>query len=87
MAQSWGSRSRTPSTGCVTLCGAGSPANVDTKKRALSGLIGLGVGMRMSNDLEVRVDFDHFGGVHHQVDLTEFKAGYDVMSVSLKITF
>ncbi|MDA1117702.1 MAG: hypothetical protein O2979_06780 [Proteobacteria bacterium] len=53
----------------------------------MSGLIGLGVGMRMSNDLEVRVDFDHFGGVHHQVDLTEFKAGYDVMSVSLKITF
>lgn len=72
---------------CVSLCGTGTPSNVDTKELGLSGLIGLGVGMRMSNDLEVRVDFDHFGSVHHKVDLTKFTTGYDIMSVSLKITF
>ena len=73
--------------GCVALCGTGTPANVDTKKRGLSGLIGLGVGTTMSEDLEIRVDFDHFGGVHHQIDVTQFKEAYDVLSVSLKITF
>lgn len=72
---------------CVSLCGTGTPSNVDTKARGLSGLIGLGVGMRMSEDLEIRVDLDHFGSVHHKVDLTKFTTGYDVMSVSLKITF
>ncbi len=43
--------------------------------------------MRMSEDLEIRVDFDHFGAVHHKVENLKFTEPYDVMSVSLKITF
>lgn len=72
---------------CASSCGVGTPANVDTKKRGISGTIGLGIGALITQNLSMRVDFDHFGDVRHQVDFTEFNESYDVFSVSLQLRF
>ena len=61
--------------------------NVDTTKRGLSGTIGLGIGALITQNLSMRIDFDHIGDVKHQVDRTEFNDGYDVFSVNLQLRF
>lgn len=72
---------------CASSCGAGTPANVDSNKRGISGTIGLGIGAKLSQAISVRVDFDHFGDVHHRVDFTEFNESYDVLSASVQVLF
>lgn len=72
---------------CASSCGIGTPANVDTKKRGVSGTIGLGIGAKLSQAFSVRLDFDHFGAVKHQVDFTEFNEAYDVLSASVQVLF
>jgi len=72
---------------CASLCGSGTPANVDTKKRGTSGTIGIGIGAKITQALSMRVDFDHFGSVKHQVDATEFNESYDVLSANLQLLF
>lgn len=75
---------------CASLCGTGTTPgllNVSSRKRGTSGTIGLGVSARLSEDFSMRIDFDHFGSVHHQVDLTEYRDSYDVLSVSLQVLF
>jgi hypothetical protein len=75
---------------CVSLCGTGTTPgllNVSSKRRGVSGTFGLGVSAKLSEDFSLRVDFDHFGSVHHQVDLTEYRDAYDVLSASLQLQF
>lgn len=72
---------------CASLCGSGTPANLDTRKRGISGTIGLGIGARITQALSMRVDFDHFGDVKHRVDFTEFNESYDVLSANLQLLF
>lgn len=72
---------------CASSCGIGVPLNVDTTKRGVSGTIGLGIGALITQNLSMRMDFDHFGDVNHQVDLTQFKESYDVFSVNLQLRF
>lgn len=59
----------------------------DTKKRGTSGMIGLGVGAPLTQNLSMRVDFDHFGNVKHGVGNNEYNESYDVFSVNLQLRF
>lgn len=59
----------------------------DTKTRGVSGTIGVGVGAKLSDNLSMRVDFDHFGSVKHAVGPNEYNDSYDVLSVSLQALF
>jgi hypothetical protein len=72
---------------CASSCGLGTPANVNTRYRGVAGTIGLGIGAKITQALSMRVDFDHFGNVKHQVDLTEFNESYDVLSANLQLLF
>jgi opacity protein-like surface antigen len=75
---------------CVSLCGptvTPGLANVNTRYRGVAGTIGLGIGAKITQALSMRVDFDHFGNVKHQVDLTEFNESYDVLSANLQLLF
>ncbi|MEX2241590.1 MAG: outer membrane beta-barrel protein [Burkholderiales bacterium] len=69
------------------LQGCGVAPLVDTKKRGTSGLLGLGLGAKLGQSAEVRIDFDHFGSVHHAVGTTEYKDSYDILSVNLVLLF
>jgi hypothetical protein len=72
---------------CISLCGTGNPVLADTKKRGTSGLLGLGIGALLWRDAMIRMDYEHFGGVHHQISTTEYTDGYDMLSVSLQFNF
>ena len=72
------------------LQGCGAPL-VDAKKRGTSGILGIGMGARLARGLEVRIEFDHFGSVHHAVGTTagniEYKESYDILSANLVLLF
>lgn len=68
-------------------CATQSPPGVNTKKRGMSGLFGLGVGAKMGQNVLMRIDFEHFGNVHHQIGNTEYGDGYDILSVNLQFNF
>ena len=68
---------------CATL----SPVGVNTKKRGTSGLLGLGIGARLGQNVIMRVDFEHFGNVHHQIGTFAYNDGYDIFSVSAQFNF
>lgn len=72
---------------CASDCGLGTPANVNSRYRGVAGTIGFGIGAKITQALSMRVDFDHFGNVKHQVDRTEFNEPYDVLSASLQLLF
>jgi hypothetical protein len=72
---------------CVSLCGTGTPTLANTKKRGQSGLVGLGVGARMAQNLQMRMDCEHIGNVHQAVSLQEYRDAYDMFSVSLQFNF
>jgi len=69
---------------CLQLCGG---TFVDTKKRGTSGMLGIGMGVRLAPGLSVRIDFDHFGSVHHAIGTTEYKDSYDIFSANLLLQF
>ena len=69
---------------CLQVCGG---TFVDAKKRGTSGLLGIGFGARLGQNVMVRIDHDHFGGVHHAVGNTEYKDSYDILSVNLQVNF
>jgi hypothetical protein len=60
---------------------------IDAKKRGTSGLVGLGFGARLGQGAEARIDFDHFGSVHHAIGNFEDKHSYDILSVNLVLLF
>ncbi len=72
---------------CNGPCVAATPPLADTKKRGVSGLLGLGLGARAGQNFIVRIDYEHFGSVHHQVGTFEYTDGYDMLSVSLQLHF
>lgn len=72
---------------CVSLCGTGTPPLVNSWKRGVSGLLGLGMGAQLTQDLAMRIDYEHFGAVHHQVSNTGYKSPYDMLSVSVQFSF
>ena len=72
---------------CISLCGTGNPVLADTLKRGTSGLLGLGIGAQLWRDAMMRMDYEHFGGVHHQISTGEYTDGYDMLSVSLQFNF
>lgn len=73
---------------CNGACTAGlGPPLSDTKKRGTSGLLGLGLGAKLGQDIMMRVDYEHFGTVHHQVGTFAYNAGYDIFSVSVQFNF
>jgi hypothetical protein len=45
------------------------------------------MGARLGQSVEGRIDFDHFGSVHHAVGNIEYKESYDILSVNLVILF
>jgi opacity protein-like surface antigen len=69
---------------CLSACTSLLP---DTKKRGVSGTIGLGIGAKLTQALSMRVDFDHFGSVKHAVGTTEYNESYDVLSANLQLLF
>lgn len=69
---------------CLQICNA---TVFDAKKRGTSGMWGLGVGARLAQNFQMRVDFEHFGSVQHQVGDTGYKDSYDVFSVNFVLTY
>ncbi|MEX0638385.1 MAG: outer membrane beta-barrel protein [Burkholderiales bacterium] len=72
---------------CISLCGTGNPVLADTEKRGISGLLGVGLGARLGRNVLVRIDYEHFGNVHHQISTTEYTDAYDLLSFSLQFNF
>ena len=72
---------------CISLCGTGNPVLADTKKRGTSGLLGIGLGARIGQNVLARIDYEHFGSVHHQISTTEYTDGYDIFAVSVQFNF
>ncbi|MEO8719350.1 MAG: outer membrane beta-barrel protein [Burkholderiales bacterium] len=69
-------------------CGTGGPpALANTTKRGVSGVLGLGLGARLWREIELRIDYDHFGAVHHQLSNFGYKNPYDILSVSMQFNF
>ena len=71
----------------AAVCAASTPVMVNTKTRGVSGMLGIGISANLAKDVAVRVDFEHIGSVHEAVGSTEFKDGYDFLSVGLQFTF
>ena len=72
---------------CTAQCGALSPTNIDTKKNGLSGVWGLGVGIRVARNFEIRSDWEHFGSVHEAISTLNYHSGFDLLSFSAQLNF
>ena len=72
---------------CVSSCGTGTPANVDTETDNLSGMWALGFGSRLTQNIEARMDWEHVGSFHHAVSTTTYKESVDMFTVSLQFGF
>lgn len=68
-------------------CAASIPVTVNTKNRGVSGMLGIGISANLAKDVALRIDFEHIGSVHEAVGNTEFKDGYDFLSVGIQFTF
>jgi len=71
----------------AAVCAASTPVTVNTKFHGVSGMLGIGISANLAKDMAVRIDYEHFGSVHQAVGNTEFKDGYDFLSVGLQFTF
>lgn len=69
---------------CKLFCGG---AFLDTDETGTSGMWGVGMDMRMTQILSLRLEFEHFGGVHHAVVSRRFKDGYDMFSAGVRLGF
>jgi len=72
---------------CFATCGTGVPVLADTKKRGTSGVLGLGIGAKLGQDVMMRVDYEHFGNVHHQISTFKYNDSYDILAVSIQFNF
>lgn len=72
---------------CEGACVPASPTLVNTKRRGTSGLLGVGFGAKMGQNVAVRVDWEHFGSLHQATGSFEYKDSYDMFSVSLQFAF
>lgn len=71
---------------CVQ-CGIGNPLNVNTWMNGLSGVYGLGLEAKLASDVAMRIEAEHFGGVHHDIGGFEYKSAYDTLSASVQFLF
>lgn len=72
---------------CNGACVPASPPLANTTKRGTSGLLGLGIGAKLGQNMMMRVDYEHFGNVHHQTGTFAYNDGYDIFSVSVQFNF
>jgi hypothetical protein len=59
----------------------------NSTKRGQSGLVGMGIGARLTQNIQTRIEFEHFGNVHQAAGATEYKDAYEMFSVSLQFNF
>ena len=69
---------------CFQLCGGNF---VDTSESGVAGLIGGGIGWRITPSLSLRADYESIGRVSHAVGLLEAEFDYQVLAVSLQAHF
>ncbi|MGD9954155.1 MAG: outer membrane beta-barrel protein [Burkholderiales bacterium] len=67
---------------CPTAC-----TTTSNRKRGMSGLLGVGFGSKLTQDVLVRLDYEHFGSVHHAAGFIEYEDSYDTFGVSLQFNF
>lgn len=68
--------------------GCGVTPFINTRERGTSGLIGVGFGALTSPHVMWRLDFEHFGTVHHAMGkAVKFKNSYDMFSVGVQLQF
>jgi OmpA-like transmembrane domain len=72
---------------CVGPCVPALPPLADTTTRGVAGVLGAGLGAQLAHDVEMRIDYDHLGSVHHQIGNAAYRNAYDVLSVSLQFNF
>jgi opacity protein-like surface antigen len=70
---------------CKLNCG--TPPFIDTRTDGISGMMGLGVDMRLSERLSLRGEYEHIGSVHEAVDTQKFKNGYDMYTLGVRFMF
>jgi len=70
---------------CKVSCG--TPPFLDTKQNGVSGMMGLGLDMRLSRSVSLRGEYEHIGAVHEAVDTQTFKDGYDMYMVGARLIF
>lgn len=68
-------------------CATQFPVGTNTTSRGISGLLGLGIGAMLAQDVMLRVDYEHFGNVHHQIGTTKYNDSYDILSVNVQFNF
>jgi hypothetical protein len=69
---------------CYFACGGDF---VDTSESGVTGLIGGGIGWRITRNLSLRADFESIGPVSHAVGLIEAEYDYQLLSVGLQADF
>jgi len=72
-------------SGCGTL--TDPDLNVDTKQHGVAPMGGFGVGAKLTQDVSVQMDWEHFGSVNHKINNTSYSTGYDLMTLSLQFAF
>jgi hypothetical protein len=72
---------------CVSQCGTGTPVNANTKQTDVSGMLGIGIGAKLAQDITLRLDYDHFGNIKHSVSGTGYNDSYDTVSLALQFNF
>jgi hypothetical protein len=69
---------------CLSSCGG---IFVNTSKSGVAGLLGGGVGWRITPKFSLRADLELFGGVNHSVGGLEAEYGYGALSLSGQVKF
>lgn len=75
---------------CFQFCGFNPNLGidlVDTKDTGVSGLLGAGLGWRISRNFNLRADFEYFSEVSHAVGLLDASYGYSAFSLSGQLDF
>jgi len=67
--------------------GCGTSPLIDTRTDGISGMMGLGVDMRLSERFSLRGEYEHVGAVHEAMDTQNFKDGYDMYMVGVRFMF
>ena len=67
--------------------GCGTSPLIDTRTDGISGMMGLGADMRLSERFSLRGEYEHVGSVHEAVDTQKFKNGYDMYTLGVRFMF
>jgi hypothetical protein len=50
-------------------------------------MFGVGLDIRMTQSLGLRMEYEHVGSVHHAVSTIKFKDAYDLFTVGVRLGF